>query len=396
MKRNVLRVLAAALSLLLLALPLSAAGESGKLQFRADGTFRLLQINDFQDSDNTNAKSLAFLNAILDKYQPDLVVLVGDQLVPGNGMTEAQMRTALANELQPMETRHIPFLYTYGNHDHDHDATLDRAGQAALYDAYAMSYATHNGPDAGTYNNVIYGSDGVTPKLNVYMMDTNEWYGDFMVSGVNKAQVQWYRATSDALKEANGGMPLPSLVFQHIPVKEMFQFLKEVPDGTPGAVNSQFDTKKYVLDPAATFVGDRNVMKENVACENPAKSTGQYEAWVAQGDVIGAYFGHDHVNTFVGKTADGVVMGYNGGFGFATYGDGDERFARIYDFKENDVEHYTMQTLFYSEEVPAQEEPATQPTTQPSGGNSGSGSSFWAKVKAFFQMIWEFWRNLFI
>ncbi len=377
------------------------------LRFRADGTFRLLQINDFQDNHNTNAKSAAFLDAVLDHYQPDLVVLVGDQLMHGNSMTVEQMQTALHNELQPMEDRGIPFLYTYGNHDHDHNATLDRDGMAALYDAYSMSYATHNGPDAGTYNNVIYGADGVMPKLNIYMMDSNEWYGDFSMSGVNAAQVQWYKDTGNALKAQNGGEMVPSLVFQHIPVKEMFKFLKEVPAGTPGAVDSKFGPEYYVLDDAAEFIGDRTVMKENIACENPSKITGQYEAWVEQGDIIGAYFGHDHVNTFVGRTADGIVMGYNGGFGFAAYGDGDERFARIYDFSESDVGAYRQTTLYYSKEAtetpqtPTEPsiEPPTEPTTQPpadeGGGHPSGFAAFWAKVQAFFAGIWDFWKNLF-
>ena len=324
------------------------------LKFKDDGTFRLLQINDFQDSANADPRSVAFLDAVLDNYHPDLVVLVGDQLCPDDLMDKAQMTAALKNELQPMEDRGIPFLYTYGNHDHDQDRSIDRAGQAALYDAYRMSYASHNGPDPGTYNNIIYARDGVTPKLNIYMMDSNEWYGDFMVTGVNAAQVQWYRETSDALKKENGGVPLPALLFQHIPVKEMFKLLKEVPEGTPGAVNSPFGSEKYVLNDACAFIGDRNVLRENICCENPKKSTGQYEAWVEKGDLIGAYFGHDHVNTFVGKTEDGIVLGYNGGFGFDTYGDEDERYARIYDFREKDVAAYTQKTLYYSKEVNAE------------------------------------------
>ena len=62
------RFLAVLLSVLLLSLPLcfSASAAEKTLQFRADGTFRLLQINDFQDNHNTNAKSAAFLDAMLD------------------------------------------------------------------------------------------------------------------------------------------------------------------------------------------------------------------------------------------------------------------------------------------------------------------------------------------
>ena len=374
MKTTTKRALSILLALLMLcaAFLMPATAADKKLRFHADGTFRILLLNDFQDTDDTNEKSLVFLNVVLDKYQPDLVILNGDQLWPENNMSEAQIQKALRDQLSPMEKRGIPFLFTFGNHDHDHDALLDRAAQAAIYDSYSMCYAAHNGPDAGTYNNVIYSSDGSKPALNIYMMDSNEWSGNFMNSGINADQLQWYKDTSGALKAENGGSAVPSLVFQHIPVKEMFRFLKAVPEGTEGAVGSMFGPEKYVLDPDADLVGDHNQLKEPICCENPNKTTGQYEAWVEQGDVIGAYFGHDHTNTFVGRTDDGIVMGYNGGFGFASYGDGNERFARIFDFKEDDVEHYTQTTLLYSQ-VTAQHK----------------ATYVWYRVKVFFQKAWN-------
>ncbi len=51
-----------------------------------------------------------------------------------------------------------------------------------------MCYAGHNGPGSGAYNNVVYDSDGVTPKRNIYMMDSNKWYRDCSVSGVSAQQ----------------------------------------------------------------------------------------------------------------------------------------------------------------------------------------------------------------
>ncbi len=382
MKPTVRRVLSGLLALLLAAavFTVSASAAEQKLQFHKDGTFRILLLNDFQDDDDTDKRSLVFLNLLLDSCKPDLVVLNGDQLWLLDEMSAAQIVKALRDQLLPLEKRKIPFLFTFGNHDHDHDPTLDRTAQAAIYDSYDMCFATHNGPDPGTYNNVVYASDGVRPVLNIYMMDTNEWaWSDYyMNSGINDRQLQWYKDTGSALKEANGGKALPSLVFQHIPVKEMLWFLKEVPEGTAGAVDSLFGPQKYVLDEAADLIGDRNQLKEPVSCENPNKSTGQYEAWLAQGDIIGAYFGHDHSNTFVGRTKDGIVMGYNGGFGFATYGDGDERYARMFDFREDDIADYTQTTLPYSK-VTAENKPAYV---------------LW-KIRVFFQKAWDAVRGFF-
>ena len=355
-------------TLLLMSLVFPASAKEKKLSFNSDGTFRILQINDFQDRDEAHAYSLAFLNSVLDKYEPDLVVLVGDQLndyFPG--VTEEKIRTALKNQLMPMEERGIPFIFTFGNHDRDYKGIVSMEDQAAIYREYSYCYANTDGADGGTYNTVIYSSDGSTPKFNIYMMDTQHWNGTGNTSGVTPEQVEWYKERSNQLKEMNGGKNVPSFVFQHIPVKEIRSFLKEVPEGTEGALKSRFYDSYYVLDKNAYWTGDRNIMREIPGCEHPEKITGQYEAWLEQGDVLGAYFGHDHINTFVGKTKDGIELGYNGGFGFAAYGDRGERYARIYDFNENDVEHYSQHTLYYTECVPpeAPEKPAVPEPEKP-------------------------------
>lgn len=345
-----------------------AGAYNKQLRFNADGTFRILQINDFQDRDNTNSDSLAFLNAVLDKYKPDLVVLVGDQLSDSfPGVTADKIKTAISNQIAPIEERGIPFIFTFGNHDRDHKNVVSMEEQAVIYREFSSCYANADGFDGGTYNTVIYGKDGLSPMLNIYMMDSQHWNGTGWTSGVTPEQVEWYIQKSNSLKEMNGGEIIPSLLFQHIPVKEIFKLLKEVPAGTDGAVKSLFSNQYYVLDENAVWIGDRNIMREAPGCENPGKVTGQYEAWLQQGDIIGAYFGHEHINTFVGKTQDGIILGYNGGFGFATYGDAGERYARVFDFKEDDILNYTQQTIYYTqciaENEPEPEEPATDEMT---------------------------------
>lgn len=330
----------------------SQAAEKEKLTFGEDGKFRILQINDFQDRDIANADSLEFLNAVLDKYEPDLVVLVGDQLHNDfSNRSKETIKQAIANQILPMQERGIPFLFTYGNHDLDHVSYMSEQEQGEYYRSFSNCYANADGPDSGTYNTVIYSNDGTEPLLNIYMMNTGHWDGTGYTGGVTENQVEWYKETSNALKVLNGGEAVPSLVFQHIPVKETHKLCREVPAGTPGAVKAKYEDKYYVLDENADWIGDRNVMREAPASEHPTRTTGQYEAWVEQGDIIGAYFGHDHINTFVGRTEDGIVLGYNGGFGFATYGDPGERYARIYDFDASDVENYTQQNIYYTETV---------------------------------------------
>ena len=71
------KLLALILSLIVLMslCSLSVSAEKDVLKFGKDGKFRIMQINDFQDRDNTNSKSLDFLEAALDIYKPDLLFL---------------------------------------------------------------------------------------------------------------------------------------------------------------------------------------------------------------------------------------------------------------------------------------------------------------------------------
>ena len=323
-----------------------------ELRFNDDGSFRVMMLTDFQDIDFCSRKSADFLDRVLDYAKPDLVVLGGDQLSDDFKLaTPLRVAKALQNILKPMNDRQIPFLFAFGNHDHDRNALMTNAKQAALYYRYDYCFAARDGFGPSTYNKLVYSSDGLRPVFNIYVMDTNnkntadggKW------DGVHADQVAWYKAKSDELKALNGGQILPSILFQHIPVKEIFEFFTEVPEGTPGALSkpSLGVDGYYVLDPDR-MISETWRMGELPGCEILTRSTGQYEAWLEKGDLtLGAFFGHDHVNDFVGVTKDGIRLGYTGGFGFATYGMDDERCVKIFDFDENDVEGYTFHTLRY-------------------------------------------------
>jgi len=318
-------------------------------KFNRDGTFRILQINDFQDTDKTNEKSLLFLNTLLDKYKPDLVVIVGDQLSDVfEDPTSAKIKTAIRNQLQPLENQNIPFLFTFGNHDRDYEDILTIEEQAEVYHEFTTCLNAKT-PYPGTTNLVIYDHKGLKPKLNIYMMDTHDWNKSGANTGINRNQLHWYQTISNSLKLINHGEPLPSLIFQHIPVKEIYSLLEKVSPYSPDSVKCPFSDDWYILDKNVHWVGDFNVMKEAPSSENFSTHTHQYESWLKQGDIIGAYFGHDHFNSFVGETKDGIILGYNPSFGFATYGDDEERYARIFDFNEKNIMNYTQTTISYSE-----------------------------------------------
>lgn len=337
--------------LLLIGCCTAAAGAKSNetsLRFNEDGTFKIMQINDTQDVGKNMDKRLPeFLAAALDIEKPDLVVMVGDQLSDVYPFASAaDYKLAIDKTIAPIEERGIPFLATLGNHDHDRADVLNEAGMYELYAAHGNFISTENGPDPFTYSVPVLSSDGSKTVFNIYMMDSNnKGEGAVSYSGIFPNQLEWYNKQSAKLKAENGGQPMPSLLFQHVPVKEIYELLKESTYSKSGSIFARRNNKWYELDEenAAGW------LKEAPCSENFDTITGQYEAWLANGDIMGAFFAHDHVNNFEGVTPEGIRMGYNGGTGFRSYGAGGDRTVRIFELNENNVTNYTTHTLTYNQ-----------------------------------------------
>ncbi len=325
----------------------TASEEEKVLRFNDDGTFKIMQINDSQDvGKGVDERMVKFIEAALDKEQPDLVVFVGDQLSDAYPFgTKEDMIKAIDNIIAPLQERGIPFLVTLGNHDHDHFDTFSKSEQFAAYSSYDNCYMPTDGWDEFTVNVPVLFSDSDNTAMSIFMMNTHNKAESGGYSGVVAEQNDWYKQVSAGLKAANGGENVPSMLFQHIPPKEIYNLFEECKFGDEGAFFSRRDNKWYKLD-AAKAQGD---VGEAPCSEDFDHITGQYESWLETGNIMGAFFAHDHVNNFVGTTDDGIVMGYNGGTGFRAYGVGDERSVRIFEFNENDVENYETRIVTYKE-----------------------------------------------
>ena len=147
-------------------------------------------------------------------------------------------------------------------------------------------------------------------------MDTHSKDANGDYDGVSEEQIRWYESKSDELKAENGGVPVPSYVFEHIPVRQINSILKKVPFGTE---NATFTPDGYkVVDPEKHMGGNFYEYPNPTGDE----TNRQYESWVEKGDIVAAFFGHDHTNSFYGKTDDGIILGYNASFGWKAYGMG--------------------------------------------------------------------------
>ena len=131
-------------------------------------------------------------------------------------------------------------------------------------------------------------------------------------------------------------------MFQHIPLPEYYDALVRVEKGTKGAVEAFYghSGEYYILPDEATARGD--FMHESPAA--PDESTGELDALLEKGDVLGIYVGHDHINSF-SLQHRGITLGYTQGCGFHTYGPGSKRGVRIFTLDENDLSTFETRTV---------------------------------------------------
>lgn len=321
---------------------------TAKLQFNDDGTFRIMQVADIQDGPLLLEITRKYLDEVVPYAQPDLIVLSGDNISAGAssiGIYEIDLilvELAIDRFMSIFEKYDIPVAVVFGNHDAEE--LVSKEEQMKMYQKYDNCVAIDEGKalyGCGTYNLPIYSAaDSKKIAYNLYMIDSNMYAEeDDGYDYVHEDQIQWYVNKSNELKAQNGGKPVPSMMFQHIIVPEIYDALLEIPKVSTKAV--EHNGKYYVLDPNTTRAGELN--------EAPCPSNfnkGQFDAVVKQGDVVAMLFGHDHTNSFE-TTYKGVDLVNTPGVGFNSYGD-HGRGVRVIDIKEGTTD-YTTDVITYKE-----------------------------------------------
>ena len=293
----------------------ASADEAPALEFNESGKFRIMVINDTHDDKTTDNRLIKGLETALKSEKPDLVVFNGDIFYERFlNPTKETLFESMHGIFTVVENAEIPFALTFGNHDTQYGVSADELMNYCT-ENFDYCVADKNGCDAGTYNLPVYSADGDL-IFNVYLMDTHSKDANGDYDGVSEEQIKWYESKSDELKAENGGVPVPSYVFEHIPVRQINSILKEVPFGTE---NATFTPDGYkVVDPNKHMGGNFYEYPNPTGDE----TNRQYESWVEKGDIVAAFFGHDHTNSFYGKTDDGIILGYNASFGWKAYGMG--------------------------------------------------------------------------
>lgn len=327
-------------------------GKTKDLRFNENGKFRIMQIADTQDTQNTSKDTVKFISAALDEAKPDLVVFTGDQF-KGYGVSfmlgdrEAKYKKAIDNIIKPIEERGIPFTFVFGNHDAQAFG-VSKEKQLEMYSSYKSCIAVAGDPNIGGLCNQylnIRSSDNSKVLFNLYLIDSLSTTADGKCASVTKGQIEWYKKVRDSLKDENGDY-IPSILFQHIPVPEMWEVLKEVPKSQKPHAQGFRDHygKFYDIDEQYLQKGNCDFLLETPAA--PTENTGEFEAFCEKGDTVAMFFGHDHNNSFMSKYK-GMFIGYTQGCGFNVYGPKLNRGVRIIDLDEKNPKQFKTHTILY-------------------------------------------------
>ncbi len=237
------------------------------LSFNKNGKFKILQITDthYIAGNPKSKRALDNVNQMLDLEKPDLVIHTGDVIF---GEPAEQ---SLREILTPISERKIPFAVALGNHDEEYDKTREEVAEIIN----SIPYNINNNAKG------IYGATNCTLTLNssksnkiekvFYLFDSNRSSTIKDIGGygyIHFDQIDWYRKQSEAFTKMNGGKPIPSLAFFHIPLLEH---------------------KIAACDDETVLRGTRG---EKVC--SPKVNSGLFVSMKEMGDVQAMFVGHDH------------------------------------------------------------------------------------------------------
>lgn len=253
------------------------------LRFSDDKSFKIVQFTDIHFK-NGNKKSLGateMMAEVIDAEHPDLVMITGD-LVYSDGVAGS-----LEEIVKPLAERDVPWAFVFGNHDEQFDMTLGEIYDFLQSKSGCMNPARPDTISLPDYVLDIMASDGSGRiAASLYGMDSHSrspLEDVIRYAWLKHDQVGWYRNESQSRTSANGGVPVPSLMFMHIPLQE-YQYA--------------------LVDKHCKIKGTKG---EKVCLQ--ALNSGMFCSIKEMGDVFGVFCGHDHDNDFVVNYKN-VLLGY--------------------------------------------------------------------------------------
>lgn len=272
-------------------------------------------IHFYSANELASSETLKYINNIVDKEDPDLVLFAGDNWwgIRAEDMFRAYIKVLVKH----IEDKQIPWAHVYGNHDdeinyggyytsihqsmqqkicEEFEYCVSKAGDSSIsgvgnyvlpvlsYDGTKIAYNVW-GLDSGSYSHTVYSGnivDKFTPKGGSEITNTF----DARYEGIRENQVEWYVKTSELLEEYNCEK-IPAMMYFHIPLQETYTAWKlALLHGKNGTDSNRLSSMEI------------KGTKGNEGVCAPAYNSGLFEKMVQRGDVKLVTYGHDHVHDF--------------------------------------------------------------------------------------------------
>lgn len=309
----------------------ASASFTGALQFDTDGKFTVMQIADIQVSSaiTVDSRVTNLLKNAIARYHPDLCVFTGDNQTGGSLLYKG----AIDKFLAPLIDSNTKFAVTFGNHEEDGWPKVTKQTQ---YDYYKSkggnNFIDHDvsslsGVGSGAIPIYPNGQTSGTPAFQVYLMDS----GMYASSGYDcpyTDQVDYYINRSITYPD------VPSLWYMHIIVPDVYTEVMSggtlIPEKIDWAKSAYGTTVAEIFkeQPCPAELSTYTSSAHRSSAAYGSKTL--YESWVAYGNMLGTYYGHDHKNSFVSTTDDGIDIGYGKAPTLESYNDGNPG-CRIYE-----------------------------------------------------------------
>ncbi|MCH5198917.1 MAG: metallophosphoesterase [Oscillospiraceae bacterium] len=323
--------------------------EKAHLHFNDEGSFRILNFSDFQDNANLSNLTVQFIKKSVEKYNPDVIVLTGDNIAGYTLLSEKASEKAIREFMDVFEELGIPVAIVFGNHD-DEGKALSKQEQMKIYNEYSVSISIDEADyyedlsGVGTYYIPVYESaSSNTVKFVLWMFDSgsdDEVESACNYDHVHADQIDWYKRESARINAENGGT-VYGLEFQHIVVKEIYDAFEKAEKNSTGAY--PYLGKWYKIPSTAA--------KGSILGEAPCpsyESEGLFEAFKETGNILATVAGHDHANAYV-IPYNGIDIICTPTSGFSSYGKNETRGARVFDIDMNNPGEYETHMCLFTD-----------------------------------------------
>lgn len=312
-------------------------------RFGDDGTLTFLMLADWHlgaMSLDVIKKHVAGFKAVIHENKPSFIVLAGDNLSTRKNAV-GQFERLMTPFVELLKETRTPLCVTFGNHDSESTpANPGYYSRQAQYDwlksRLGELFVDHDVPElsgVGTGVIPIYAKAPGKAAFKVYVVDSGD-YPARAGNGLPSSAYGWDNPRSDQIAwyMRESADKVPHVYIQHIIVPDilvtgLFEPAKEKEEGAFPFDKTLFPEDKVEKGGGRYFwmkPGARLMTSPDAKCnERPSPprwntytdvyhtvgGTTLYNAWIKSRCMKGAFFGHDHSNSFDAVDDNGIRFG---------------------------------------------------------------------------------------